>query len=233
MNLLLFFIDQSYESLSDLISTINARVTTQDYAEMIKRIKKNIKDFVKKTWIICDKSRRERNEKYKKRQTSSRKTDWSFEIVVVLNTNRDFWTYKITISDHNHDFILTNAHSVHRKAVMIKKIKSIIVDSSKHSPRSIQISKIFYSQFVWMQIQKIHFSKLAMSIISDRTCVKKQWILIHQFNHWCASWSSERTDSWPQVFHLSIEWNVFFFCKNLFSRYHEVEFESLFTKLHL
>ena len=73
---------------------------------IIRELKKVKKISLKKIWIVCDKNKKEKYEKYEKRQTSSRKTNCSFEIVIVFNTKKDFWTYEIKISNHNHDFIL-------------------------------------------------------------------------------------------------------------------------------
>ena len=124
MNFLSSSNNQFYNSLDELIAAINIHAAKQDYAMIIKRTKKNKKNLIRKTWIICDKSRKARDKKHEKRQKSSRKTECSFEIVAVLNEN--FWTYEIKHSKHNHDFIIASVHSVHRRAVMIENMKSII-----------------------------------------------------------------------------------------------------------
>ena len=123
--------NQSYESLSDLVSAINAHAAAQGYAVVIKRSKKSKKGLVRKAWLICDKSRRERNQGHGRRQTSSRKTDCPFEVVAVLDTEIDSWTYEVKISEHNHDSILAGAHPVHRRAAMTEEVKSIIQTQCK------------------------------------------------------------------------------------------------------
>ena len=73
----------------------------------------------------------DRNQEHERRQSSSRKIDCSFEMIAVLDTELNSWTYKIKSSEHNYNFILTSAHSVHRRTVMIEKMKSIIQTQCK------------------------------------------------------------------------------------------------------
>ena len=126
MNFLSSFEDQFYDFFKKLITAINEHVARKDYAIVTKRSKKNKKKDLKKIWFICDKDRKDRNENHESRKTDIRKTDCQFEIVAVFDDELNSWTYTIKNANHNHSSILSEAHSVHRRAVLTEEMKTII-----------------------------------------------------------------------------------------------------------
>jgi hypothetical protein len=94
---------------------------------VLDRIKKFKLDVRRKAWLICDRDRKFNELKdQNRRHTTSRRIECFFFVVVTRDVDSDAWFLKIVNEEHNDSATLVEAHSVHRKLVMIDEIKSEI-----------------------------------------------------------------------------------------------------------
>jgi alcohol dehydrogenase class IV len=106
----------------------------------MSRIKKFKLSVRRKTWLVCDRDRKSNESRdQNRRHIANRRIECSFFVVVTREVNSDAWFLKIVSERHNHSAILVEAHSVHRKLVMINEIKSEIFKALTVQIRSSQV----------------------------------------------------------------------------------------------
>jgi hypothetical protein len=120
--------DHIFDDLNDLLRFINEHAESEDYAMILKRIKKFKLDVKSKVWIICDRRRKSHEcTRQNRRHDDNKHIEYFFSIIVKLvDENSDSWNFEIKNSKHNHAFIIVDAHSVLRRMTMTREIKNEI-----------------------------------------------------------------------------------------------------------
>ncbi len=120
--------DRTFDELDDLLRFINEHAESEDYAIVFKRIKKFKLDIKCKVWIICDRERKSHEcTRQNRRHDDSRHIECLFSIIVKLvDENSDSWIFEVKNSQHNHAFIIVDAHSVLRRMTMTREIRNEI-----------------------------------------------------------------------------------------------------------
>lgn len=77
-------LEDGYPSLDDIMQTINSFASSQGYAVVKRRTKTNKRGVVRKAVLMCDRSKVHATEHWRKRDTSTRKTDCPFDAVAVI-----------------------------------------------------------------------------------------------------------------------------------------------------
>ncbi len=128
MNLVFFEDDQTFVNLEELILRVNEHAKSQEYVVVLLRIKKSKLEVKRKAWLICDRDRKfDDLEDQHRRHTESKRVECSFFLIEKrLDDNDDSWSLKVINSQHNHASTLVDAHSVHRRMILIVEIKSDI-----------------------------------------------------------------------------------------------------------
>ncbi len=127
MNLASSSEDLSFAYLKSLVRFINEHVDREEYAVMLKRIKKFKLEVTNKAWIICDRERKTHEVKDQaRRHCDNKHIECSFFIIVKLDENIQTWLYEIKNPEHNHVSSIADSHSVLRRMTMTDEIKSDI-----------------------------------------------------------------------------------------------------------
>ena len=80
---------------------------------MKRRTKVSKKRVLRKAVLMCDRDKKHIDENGGKKDTTSRKTNCSFDAITILKKEK--WSYRLRNGDYNLDPILTDAHLAHRK----------------------------------------------------------------------------------------------------------------------
>jgi hypothetical protein len=120
--------DRFFDELNDLLRFINEHARSEDYAIVLKRIKKSKLSVKCKVWIICDRERKSHEcTNQNRRHDDSKHIECLFSIIVKLvDENTDFWIFEVKNSKHNHVFIIVDAHLVLKRMIMTREIKNEI-----------------------------------------------------------------------------------------------------------
>ncbi len=120
--------DRIFDDLNDLLRFINEHARSEDYAIILKRIKKSKLSVKCKAWIICDRERKSHEcTRQNRRHDDNKHIKCSFSIVVKLvDENADSWIFEVKNAKHNHAFIIVDAHSVLRRMTMTQEIRNEI-----------------------------------------------------------------------------------------------------------
>jgi hypothetical protein len=107
---------------------LNQHADSEDYAIVLKRIKKSKLEIISKTWIIRNRDRKyHHSTDQNRRHEDSRHIECLFSIVVKLDDeNADSWIFEIKNFEHNHAFRVVDVHSALRKMIMTSKIRNEI-----------------------------------------------------------------------------------------------------------
>jgi hypothetical protein len=127
MNLISWSNELNFVFLESLFRAFNEHVDLEEYAIILKRTKKSKNETINKTWIICDKERKTHEViDQNRRHCDNKHIECFFFIVIKLNENIQTWFYEIRNSDHNHDVIIVESHSILRRMTMTREIKNDI-----------------------------------------------------------------------------------------------------------
>ncbi len=120
--------DRIFDELDDLLRFINEHAKSEDYAIVLKRIKKFKLDIKFKVWIICDRKRKSHEcTKQNRCHDDNKHIKCFFSIIVKLvDENSDSWDFEVKNLQHNHAFIIVDAHSVLKRMTMTREIKNEI-----------------------------------------------------------------------------------------------------------
>ena len=117
---------QTFPFLKELVRAVNEHAEPEGYAVVIARIKKFKLRVKRKTWLRCD-----REEKFAtssgetRRHFDSRLIECPFSLTVKREDDDvDAWILKIVISQHNHESIIADAHSILRRMIITSQIRS-------------------------------------------------------------------------------------------------------------
>ena len=106
-----------YQSLEDLVTTVNNHAKAEGYA-VTKRQTKKAKDEVNRVYLCCDRGRKYQDKitlESRKRQTGTRQMECPFTAIGKHTGNT--WDLTVQNGEHNHPpSIHANAHLAHRQA---------------------------------------------------------------------------------------------------------------------
>ncbi len=87
---------------------------------MKKRTKTSKKGIMRKAVLMCDRSKVYTTEHWCKRDTSTRKTDYPFDAVAIIQDGE--WRFSLRNGTHNHETTLPGAYPTDRKAARIEEV---------------------------------------------------------------------------------------------------------------
>ncbi len=122
------FEGRTFDDFDDILRFLNEHVDKEEYAIVLKRTKKFKLRVKCKAWLICDRERKSHEcTEQNRRHDDSRHIECFFFIVAKLSDeNADSWIFEIKNEDHNHASSMLDAHSVLRRMIMTREIKSEI-----------------------------------------------------------------------------------------------------------
>ncbi len=228
MNFILFSNELNFAFLKSFLQAFNEYADSEDYAVVLKRIKKSKNETINKAWIICDRKRKTHEvTDQNRRHCESRHIECSFFIIVKLNEDIQTWFYEIKNSEHNHDVIISEFHSVLRRMTMISEMKS---DISRQLTVQIASSKILFTlRFDFANFNDINSLFKSRDIYNVKAKLRRDDLdslasiqaLMRELNRDDDDWFySFQTDDRNQITHL-------FFVKATFQDFLKINYEVL------
>ena len=107
-------------SLESDLNPFRDVVELEEYAVILKRIKKSRHDIFKRAWIICDRERESRDLiDRQRRHTSSKHVDCSFRMTTWMKKNiRSSWFWELIMNYHIHEFTSISVYSIHQRMII-------------------------------------------------------------------------------------------------------------------